>query len=233
MIRTHGLRKTYKGGVEAVAGLDLEVEAGQIAGLLGPNGAGKTTAMRMLATLLRPTAGTAAVAGHDLLADPQGVRRSIGYVSQHGGSGLTSPLGEELVLQAMLYGMRAGQARRRVGEVLELLGVAGLETRTGAELSGGQRRRFDLAFGLLHRPRVLFLDEPTASLDPDSRATLWRHVKGLGITTVVSTHLLEEAQALCDRLLIMNRGRIVASGTPEELTAGRSLLETYQEAVGA
>ncbi|MFC7639991.1 ABC transporter ATP-binding protein [Streptosporangium lutulentum] len=164
------MSKTFSGGVEAVRGVDLAAEAGEIVGFLGPNGAGKTTTMRMLTTLLRPTGGAATVAGHDLLADPRGVRRRIGYVSQSGGTNPATSVGEELELHAMLYGMRRAQARERVGEMVERLGLGGLETRLGGALSGGQRRRFDLAFGLIHGPSLLFLDEPTTGLDPQSRA---------------------------------------------------------------
>ncbi|MEU0486496.1 ATP-binding cassette domain-containing protein, partial [Streptosporangium sp. NPDC006013] len=149
MIKTSALSKTFPGGVEAVRGVDLAVEAGEIVGFLGPNGAGKTTTMRMLTTLLRPTGGSATVAGHDLITDPKGVRRSIGYVSQSGGIAPANPVGEELELHAMLYGMRPAEARERVAEVLGRLGLTALRERPGGALSGGQRRRFDLAFGLV------------------------------------------------------------------------------------
>ncbi|WP_433256521.1 ABC transporter ATP-binding protein [Streptosporangium sp. CA-135522] len=229
MIKTSSLSKTFPGGIEAVRGVDLAVEAGEIVGFLGPNGAGKTTTMRMLTTLLRPSGGTATVAGHDLLADPEGVRRRIGYVSQAGGLSPVNPVGEELELHAMLYGMRPAQARERVREVLGDLALTGLQTRPGGALSGGQRRRFDLAFGLVHGPALLFLDEPTTGLDPQSRADLWDHVRRLraerGLTVFLTTHYLEEADALADRLLIIDHGVIVAEGTPAELKDGVGTLD--------
>ncbi|MFI7415811.1 ABC transporter ATP-binding protein [Nonomuraea sp. NPDC049684] len=236
MLRTTGLTKTFESGVEAVKGVDISVEAGEIVGFLGPNGAGKTTTMRMLTTLLRPTSGTATVAGHDLLGDPREVRRRIGYVSQGGGVNVMAPLAEQLELQGMLYGMRQAEARSRYREVLARLGLAGLEERVGGALSGGQRRRFDIAFALLHDPRLLFLDEPTTGLDPQSRANLWEHVRSLreehGVTIFLTTHYLDEADALCDRLLIIDDGRIAAAGTPAELKAGRTLDEAFLDITG-
>ncbi|MEU7986362.1 ABC transporter ATP-binding protein [Streptosporangium canum] len=229
MIKTSDLSKTFPGGVEAVRGVDLAVEAGEIVGFLGPNGAGKTTTMRMLTTLLRPTGGTATVAGHDLVTDPEGVRRRIGYVSQSGGLSPADPVGEELELHAMLYGMRPAEARERVREVLDDLDLTGLETRPGGALSGGQRRRFDLGFGLVHGPSLLFLDEPTTGLDPQSRANLWDHVRRLrerrGLTVFLTTHYLDEADALADRLFVIDHGVIVAEGTPAELKGGSGTLD--------
>ncbi|MBP2702647.1 ATP-binding cassette domain-containing protein [Microbispora sp. RL4-1S] len=220
MIHARGLTKTF-GTVEAVRGVDLDVAAGEIVGFLGPNGAGKTTTLRMLTTLLRPTAGTATVAGHDLFADPTGVRRRIGYVPQGGTVGPFSEIGDEMELQARLYGMRRAEARERVAALLDRFDLTGLERRTPAALSGGQKRRVDIAMGLLHRPELLFLDEPTTGLDPQSRANLWEHVRLLrerdGMTIFLTTHYLEEADALCDRVVIIDHGRIVASGTPAEL----------------
>ncbi|WP_239146986.1 ABC transporter ATP-binding protein [Planobispora rosea] len=189
----------------------------------------KTTTMRMLTTLLRPTAGTATVAGHDLVTDPRGVRRRIGYVSQGGGTSPLNPVGEELELHARLYGMRPAQARERVAETLERLDLTALADRTGGALSGGQRRRFDLAFGLVHRPALLFLDEPTTGLDPQSRANLWDHIRRLreedGLTVFLSTHYLDEADALADRLVIIDHGEVVAEGTPAELKGGTGTLD--------
>ncbi|WP_246363533.1 ABC transporter ATP-binding protein [Nonomuraea rhodomycinica] len=237
LIETQGLTKTFKNGVQAVKGVDITVEAGQIVGFLGPNGAGKSTTMRMLTTLLAPTSGSATVAGHDLLADPAGVRRRIGYVSQSGGVNLAAPPAGDLVLQAMLYGMDRARARERVAEVLALLELTGMEHLPGGALSGGQRRRFDLAFGLLHRPPLLFLDEPTTGLDPQSRAHLWDHIRALradhGMTVFLTTHYLDEADALCDRLLIIDDGRIVAEGAPAELKAGgRTLDDVFLDITG-
>jgi ABC-2 type transport system ATP-binding protein len=229
MIMTSGLSKTFPDGVEAVRGVDLTVEAGEIVALLGPNGAGKTTTMRMLTTLLRPTAGTAAVAGRDLLADPRGVRGRIGYVSQGGGIGPADLVGEELELHALLYGMRPAEARERVAETLERFGLAHLAGLPGGALSGGQRRRFDLAFGLVHGPSLLFLDEPTTGLDPQSRADLWDHLRRLrrerGLTVLLTTHYLDEADALADRLIVIDRGVIIAEGTPAEVKGGAATLD--------
>ncbi|NUR90208.1 MAG: ATP-binding cassette domain-containing protein [Nonomuraea sp.] len=237
MISTTGLTKTFEGGVQAVKGVDITVERGEIVGFLGPNGAGKTTTMRMLTTLLRPTSGTATVAGHDLLGDPREVRRRIGYVSQGGAVNPAAALGPELELQAMLYGLSRAEARTRYHEVLARLDLAGLESRPGAALSGGQRRRFDIAFALLHQPDLLFLDEPTTGLDPQSRANLWDHIRSLrddhGVTIFLTTHYLDEADALCDRLLIIDHGEIVAEGTPDGLKAGgRTLDEAFLDITG-
>ncbi|MBG0817753.1 ABC transporter ATP-binding protein [Planomonospora sp. ID82291] len=229
MIMTSGLSKTFPNGAEAVRGVDLTVEEGEIVALLGPNGAGKTTIMRMLTTLLRPTAGTATVAGCDLLADPRGVRGRIGYVSQGGGIGPAEPVGEELELHALLYGMRPAQARERVAETLERFGLTHLAGLPGGALSGGQRRRFDLAFGLVHGPSLLFLDEPTTGLDPQSRADLWDHLRRLrrerGLTVLLTTHYLDEADALADRLVVVDHGAVIAEGTPAEVKGDAATLD--------
>ncbi|MEV4572414.1 ATP-binding cassette domain-containing protein [Nonomuraea jabiensis] len=237
MISTSGLSKTFGGGVEAVKGVDLSVGPGEIVGFLGPNGAGKTTTMRMLTTLLRPTSGTATVAGHDLLGDAKEVRRRIGYVSQTGGTSPASQQLGELALQGMLYGLSRAQAEAKAREALERLDLTGLESKPGAALSGGQRRRFDIAFALLHDPVVLFLDEPTTGLDPQSRANLWDHIRSLraerGMTVFLTTHYLDEADALCDRIVIIDHGRIVAEGAPAELKAGgRTLDEVFLDITG-
>jgi ABC-2 type transport system ATP-binding protein len=215
-----GLARTFRtrrGPVEAVAGVDIDVAEGELVGFLGPNGAGKTTTLRMLTTLLEPTAGTATVAGHDLRTDPAGVRRRIGYVSQAGGAGPDCRVRDELVLQGRLYGLDAAAAGRRAGELLERLDLADAGSRIVATLSGGQRRRLDIAMGLVHVPVLLFLDEPSTGLDPQSRANLWDHVRELRTTVFLTTHYLDEADALCDRVLVIDRGRIVAGGTPDEL----------------
>ena len=227
MIETHGLARSFKtktGPVDAVKGIDFQVGAGQIVGLLGPNGAGKTTTLRMLTTLLRPTAGSATVAGVDLLAEPREVRRRIGYVAQIGATPAPGTiLGEELVAQARLQGMSKADASSRLVELLPRLDLAGFERRALSEMSGGQRRRFDVALGLMHSPTLLFLDEPTTGLDPQSRANLWDHIRSLrddqGVTIVLSTHYLDEADLLADRLLVMDGGRIVADDTPDALKA--------------
>jgi ABC-2 type transport system ATP-binding protein len=224
MIEAKGLARTFRtrrGGVEAVRGVDFNVQAGEIVGFLGPNGAGKTTTLRMLTTLLQPTAGTATVAGCDLIADPGGVRRRIGYVAQGGATDFRCLVREELVLQSQLYRIGTAEARRRATELCGQLDLAGLEDRKVQTLSGGQRRRLDIALGLVHRPPLVFLDEPTAGLDPQARGNLWDHIRRLrtahDTTIFLTTHYLDEADALCDRLLIIDHGRIVAEGTPDAL----------------
>jgi ABC-2 type transport system ATP-binding protein len=227
LIEARGLTRiftTKAGPVEAVKGIDLQVRAGEIVGLLGPNGAGKTTTLRMLTTLLMPSAGTASVAGYDLIHQPREVRRRIGYVAQVGAA--PSPgtvVGEELITQARLQGLSKADARARLATLAPSLDLGGLTGRALLELSGGQRRRFDVALGLVHSPRLLFLDEPTTGLDPQSRANLWTHVRALrddaDVTIVLTTHYLEEADALADRVLVMDDGRIVADDTPDALKA--------------
>jgi ABC-2 type transport system ATP-binding protein len=227
MITARGLARTFRtktGPVDAVRGVDLDVRAGEIVGLLGPNGAGKTTTLRMLTTLLLPTAGTATVAGADLMRQPREVRRRIGYVAQVGATpSAGTVVGEELVTQARLQGLSKAQAVERLHEVAPRLVLGGLEGRALLELSGGQRRRFDIALGLMHAPRLVFLDEPTTGLDPQSRANLWDHIRSLrdetGVTVVLTTHYLDEADALADRVLVMDHGVIVADDTPDALKA--------------
>jgi ABC-2 type transport system ATP-binding protein len=223
IIETHDLRRTFKSRsatVEAVRGVDLRVEAGEIFGFLGPNGAGKTTTLRMLATLVAPTAGTATVAGADLRREAQTVRRRIGYVPQ---AGSTDPLETgrgELVLQAQLYGLSRSGARARAAEVLATLDLGAAADRRIGTYSGGMRRRLDVGLGIVHRPAVLFLDEPTTGLDPQARARMWDEIRALraaGTTVFLTTHYLEEADALADRLAIIDHGRLVAEGTPDEL----------------
>ena len=229
IIEARGLARTFtsrKRTVEAVRGVDLTVSDGEIVGFLGPNGAGKTTTLRMLTTLLGPTAGTATVAGADLLADPLGVRRRIGYVPQAigatgGGSDPNATVGEELTFQAKLYRVPPGEVAGRVAMLTSQLDLGGLDDRLVKTLSGGQRRRLDIALGLVHSPRLVFLDEPTTGLDPQSRSNLWDHIRRLreelGTTVFLTTHYLEEADALCDRILVIDYGKIVAGGTPEDL----------------
>jgi ABC-2 type transport system ATP-binding protein len=219
-IVVEGLQRSFD-EVFAVQGVDLTVEEGEIYGFLGPNGAGKTTTLRMLTTLLAPTSGTATVAGHDLLRDPVAVRRRIGYVAQGGVTLPQARTGEEVVDQARLYGVTPADARRRGAELFAQLDLEGLWERPCGSLSGGQRRRLDIVMGLVHSPELVFLDEPTTGLDPQSRANLWGHIRGLrdglGATVFLTTHYLDEADALCDRLLVIDNGTIVATGTPEEL----------------
>ncbi|MEU5883086.1 ATP-binding cassette domain-containing protein [Spirillospora sp. NPDC047279] len=222
MIEASGLARTFTtkhGTVEAVRGVDLSVAPGEIVGFLGPNGAGKSTTLRMLTTLLAPTAGAAVVAGHDLRADPAGVRRRIGYVAQGGGTDPAVPAAEELDLQARLYGV--DDPAGRIAGLCARLDLEGLADRPCGALSGGQRRRLDIALGLVHGPPLVFLDEPTTGLDPQSRGNLWDHIRRMraedGTTVFLTTHYLDEADALCDRILIIDHGRIVAEGTPAEL----------------
>ncbi|MCA9675855.1 MAG: ATP-binding cassette domain-containing protein [Myxococcales bacterium] len=224
MIEARGLTRHFKtrtGLVEAVRGVDFHVADGELVGFLGPNGAGKTTTQRMLATLLAPTAGEATVAGRDLRRDPTGVRRAIGYVAQGGATNPSAAVDEELVVQARLYGLSADEGRRRARALRDHLDLADLGERLIKQLSGGQRRRLDIALGMIHEPRLIFLDEPSTGLDPHSRANLWGHIRGLrdraGTTIFLTTHYLDEADALCDRILIIDHGQIVAAGTPAEL----------------
>jgi len=223
MIETHQLRRTFKsrgGDVEAVAGVDLCVESGEIFGFLGPNGAGKTTTLRMLATLLPLTAGEATVAGFDLRRQPERVRERIGYVGQAGGTDPAISGRHELVFQGRLYGLSVAEADRRSKLLLDILELEAAADRPISSYSGGQKQRLHIAMGLIHEPVLLFLDEPTTGLDPQSRARMWDEVRRLrerGTTIFLTTHYLEEADALCDRLAIIDHGRIQAEGTPDEL----------------
>ena len=233
VIETTGLRRVFKsagharGGaaaapssVEAVAGVDLRVEAGAIFGFLGPNGAGKTTTLRILATLLAPTSGTARVVGYDVARNPREVRERIGYVAQSGGSYRESTGREELIIQGRLFGMKKADAALRAAEILAALDLTDAADRTCGTYSGGMRRRLNIGIGMVHRPALLFLDEPTTGLDPQARARLWeeiRKLRDLGTTVFLTTHYLDEADALCDRLAIIDHGRIVAEGSPVEL----------------
>ena len=223
MIQTRDLRRTFRsrrGQVEAVAGIDLRVDAGEIFGFLGPNGAGKTTTLRMLATLLPPTAGEARIAGCDLRREARRVRERVGYVGQRGGADFAATGLAELVLQARLYGASRSEARRRATELVSALDLESCIARPTGSYSGGQRRRLELALGLVNRPRLLFLDEPTTGLDPQARARLWEEIRRLregGTTVFLTTHYMDEADVLCDRLAIIDHGRLVAEGTADEL----------------
>ncbi len=228
MIQVKDLRKTFRSkdrkskgaAVEAVRGINFAVQKGEVFGLLGPNGAGKTTTMRMLCTLLSPTSGTATIAGFDLLSQQDSVRKTIGYVSQVGGMEREATGRENLLLQARLYGMSKNAARARIAEILNFLQLDSFADRRTSTFSGGQRRIFDLASGIVHEPQLLVLDEPSTGLDPQNRAHVWEHVKKLnerGATIFLSTHYLEEADALCNRVAIIDHGNIVALGSPSEL----------------
>ena len=223
MIETSGLRKSFrarKGTVAAVRGVDLEVREGEIFGFLGPNGAGKTTTLRMLATLIAPDGGTATVAGVDLLRSPGEVRRRIGYVAQGGSTWDTVSAREELVLHARMYGIGKARARELAAQAITAFELTEFADRKCQTYSGGQRRRVDVALGIIHEPRLIFLDEPTTGLDPQSRAHMWDEIRRLrteGMTVFLTTHYLEEADALCDRVAIIDHGEIVTEGTPDAL----------------
>ncbi|MFG1702997.1 ATP-binding cassette domain-containing protein [Nonomuraea sp. M3C6] len=225
IIQAHGLRKTFttrsrKGPqtVEAVRGVDLEVAKGEIFGVLGPNGAGKTTTIRMLSTLIAPDAGTATVAGHDLLKEPAAVRRMLGYVSQAGGVEDTTSPRAQIMMAAKIHAM--ADPKQATADVLDRFDLTEIADRPGRTLSGGQKRRVAIAIGLAHNPPLLFLDEPTTGLDPQNRANLWDRIRQLreaGTSVLLSTHYLDEADALCDRLMIVDHGLVVAEGTPGDL----------------
>jgi ABC-2 type transport system ATP-binding protein len=221
-IEARSLRRTFKGGIEAVADIDLTVFAGEVFGFLGPNGAGKTTTVRMLCTLLPPTAGSATVAGLDVVKHGAEVRRRIGVALQEIGLDPVQTGRELLELQAGLYGITGRRGRERAEELLELVGLTDAAERRTKTYSGGMKRRLDLASALVHAPDVLFLDEPTTGLDPASRLTIWDEVRRInagGATVFLTTQYLEEADKLCDRLAIIDEGSIVAEGTPEQLKA--------------
>ncbi|MGW0215956.1 ATP-binding cassette domain-containing protein [Micromonospora chokoriensis] len=227
MIETRGLRKSFRSRagretktVDAVRGVNLEVAEGEIFGFLGPNGAGKTTTLRMLATLIEPDGGEATIAGADLRKDPAEVRRRIGYVPQGGSTWDESTAREELVLHARMYGISKADAQRRAVRALDAFQLTEYADRTCKTYSGGQRRRVEIALGIIHEPKIVFLDEPTTGLDPQSRAHMWDEIRRLrsdGMTVFITTHYLDEADALCDRIAIMDNGEVVAEGTPAEL----------------
>jgi len=219
-IETRNLVKTYKPAVKALDGLTFSVETGTIFGLLGPNGAGKSTTMKILTTLSRPDSGEARVAGIDVLAQPDAVRRMIGYVAQRSGIDPESTGRENLKLQGQLHGLRGAELARRVDELLERFQLTEAASRPARSFSGGMQRKLDVALGLIHRPKVLFLDEPTTGLDPEARATLWNLISDLadsGLTILLTTHYLEEADRLAERIAIVDRGRVVVEGHPFDL----------------
>jgi ABC-2 type transport system ATP-binding protein len=220
-IETHELVKSYPPDVKALAGLSFAVPEGSIFALLGPNGAGKSTTVKILTTLSRPDGGTARVAGIDVVAEPQRVRHAIGVVGQKHGADPEATGRENLTLQGEFYGITGPERRRRVAESLERFGLADAANRQVKTYSGGMQRRLDVAMGLLHRPRVLFLDEPTTGLDPEARVEIWQEIERLArqerMTILLTTHYLDEADRLAATLAIVDRGRIVAQGTPDEL----------------
>ncbi|MEW2086516.1 ATP-binding cassette domain-containing protein [Streptomyces sp. NPDC005283] len=220
-VEARQLIKTYPGDVTALSGMDLTVRTGTVFGLLGPNGAGKSTTVKILTTLARPDSGTAVVAGHDVLRHPGRVRRAIGVVAQKSGADPVATGRENLLLQGRLYGLKGAALGRRVDELLARFDLTGAAKRQVKGYSGGMQRRLDVALGLVHRPEVLFLDEPTTGLDPESRTAMWEEISRLageeGLTILLTTHYLEEADRLAGRIAIVDRGRVVVEGTPDEL----------------
>ena len=220
LVKTYAVRGE-KHGIRALDGLDISVPRGMIYGLLGPNGAGKSTTVKILTSLARPDSGEARVEGVDVLARPGQVRHMIGVVAQRSGADPTATGRENLILQGRLYGLRGASVRARAEELLARFGLTEAAGRLVRTYSGGMQRRLDVALGLIHRPAVLFLDEPTTGLDPESRAAMWQEVArlagGEGMTVLLTTHYLEEADRLASRLAIVDRGRVVTSGTPDEL----------------
>ena len=220
LVKTYAVRGS-KDGIRALDGLDISVPRGMIYGLLGPNGAGKTTTVKILTSLARPDSGQARVEGVDVLARPGQVRHMIGVVAQRSGADPTATGRENLILQGRLYGLRGAAVRARADELLAHFGLTEAAGRLVRTYSGGMQRRLDVALGLMHRPEVLFLDEPTTGLDPESRAAMWQEIArlagGEGMTVLLTTHYLEEADRLASRLAIVDRGRVVATGTPDEL----------------
>jgi ABC-2 type transport system ATP-binding protein len=223
--------------VRALDGLSFSVEEGTVFGLLGPNGAGKSTTAKVLTTLARSDEGKASVAGHDVLREPSRVRRSIGVVAQRSGVDRDLTGRENMRLQGHLQGMRGRELDRRVDELLEQLGLADAARRVARTYSGGMQRRLDIAMGLVHGPRVLFLDEPTTGLDPEVRAAMWREIERLkadeGLTILLTTHYMEEADQLASQVAIVDRGRVVAEGSPAELKASLDGEAVHVELDGA
>jgi len=227
VIRTRGLTKTFtrhKQTVEAVRGLDLEVHDGELVAFLGPNGAGKSTTLRMLTTLIAPTSGTAEVAGYDVVHQDRDVRRSIGYVGQGNAAGHQQRGRDEVVSQGRAHGMSRVQANARADELLDAFDLTEHARRPVSTLSGGQRRRLDVAIGLIHSPRLLFLDEPSTGLDPQNRVNLQEQIqrlnRELGTTIVLTTHYLEEADAIADRVIVIDHGEVIADDSAGRLKSG-------------
>ena len=226
MIHTRQLRKQFtsrKETVDAVKGVDIDIDPGELVAFLGPNGAGKTTTLRMLTTLLPPTSGTAEVAGADIVKQPALVRSRIGYIGQGNGGGHSFRVLDELHSQGRFYGLSTVEATARAAELVASLDLTGLEKRTVGSLSGGQRRRLDVALGLMNSPKLLFLDEPSTGMDPQNRANLWEHIARLrsehNTTIVLTTHYLEEADAQAERVLVIDNGEIIADDTAVALKA--------------
>jgi ABC-2 type transport system ATP-binding protein len=220
-IEARGLVKTYRGDVQALRGVSISVATGTVFGLLGPNGAGKSTTVKILTTLSRPDAGEARVAGYDVVRQPEKVRLAIGCVAQKSGLDPQATARENLLLQGRVYGMRGAALKSRAQELLDGFGLADAADRTVRTYSGGMQRKLDVAVGLMHRPQVLFLDEPTTGLDPEARTDMWQEIARLagdeGLTILMTTHYMDEADGLAQRLAIVDRGLVVAEGTPDQL----------------
>ncbi|AFR30072.1 ATP-binding cassette domain-containing protein [Arthrobacter sp. Rue61a] len=226
VIHTNKLTKTFtvkKETVEAVKGVDIHVAPGELVAFLGPNGAGKSTTLRMLTTLVKPTSGSATVAGVDVEKDPAGVRARIGYIGQGNGGGHSYRVIDELIMQGRFYGMNTTDAKARAETLMASLDLSDLAKRTVIKLSGGQRRRMDVALGLMHSPGLLFLDEPSTGMDPQNRANLWEHIMRMreehGTTIVLTTHYMDEADSMSERVIVIDHGTIIADDTASRLKA--------------
>lgn len=221
IIETNQLTKIYPGDVTAVDGIGFEVQTGEIFGFLGPNGAGKTTTIKMLNTLIPPTSGTAMVTGYDVIKNPAEVRRNIGYVAQDVGVDEHATGKENLVLYGHFYRLGRATIKKRVKEILDLVELTGFENKLVKTYSGGMRKRLDIAMGLIHQPQLIFLDEPTVGLDPQTRSHIWEYIrnlaKAMGVTIFLTTHYMDEADKLADRIAIIDHGKIITTGTPDEL----------------
>ncbi len=221
IIETNQLTKIYPGNIRAVDSIDFEVKAGEVFGFLGPNGAGKTTTIKMLNTLIQPTSGTAVVTGIDIVKSPAEVRKNIGYVAQDVGVDEYATGRENLALYGRFYRLDGQTIKHRVKELFELVDLTGYEDKIVSTYSGGMRKRLDIAMGLIHQPQLIFLDEPTVGLDPQTRVHIWDYIsslaKAMGITIFLTTHYMEEADRLADRIAIIDLGKIIALGTPAEL----------------
>lgn len=221
LIKVENLKKTYKGNIQALDGLSFEVDKGSIFGLIGPNGAGKSTAIKIMTTLTRADSGSVRIADYDVNTEPNRIRKIIGCVSQNSGVFREGTARENLILQGELYGMNGRELRTRVAELLDDFGLNEAADRIVATYSGGMLRKLDVALGLIHRPQILFLDEPTTGLDPEARSSLWEIILSMSkqenVTILLTTHYLEEVDRLADKLAIVNAGKVIAEGTPASL----------------